>query len=392
MKVKVYEPIEIDSVLLAWNKEYPNVGIQVSQKTEFNPFSETPVAETVTDKDGEWEIKGLPECEYHVVFDAGEKGFTILYNQSMKSFQVNLKNAVILEGGYSSPINIPANSVCVVKGIVNLNMGASLTIGSGSVIIFDSDAKLVVYDKVVLQGTVESPIFIFANYHENIASIVVENANNVSVSHSYFLGLEKGLYCKNIANVDINYSRFKNSENCFEFFACMNINVYNNIISDGNIGIIMNNSPGSISFNYILKCSEIGIQTVAERDKSIINNVIALNSNGIQVNLMNAFGVEVNKVNVSRNDFIQNNIHVKTFLNTRPSFNYNNFLTPDYKTVVTVEKASTDTLDFRYNFWDTNSVNEISEMIVDYYDRSGEIKGDIVDYSGFLIQKVNKDN
>lgn len=53
--VALYAPVELDTALVRINKEYPNIGVQISQETEFDHREHTPLYTTTTKADGSWE-------------------------------------------------------------------------------------------------------------------------------------------------------------------------------------------------------------------------------------------------------------------------------------------------------------------------------------------------
>ena len=67
VRVSLYRPVELDTALVRINQEYPNIGVQISQETEFDHREHTPVYTTTTDKDGNWKIEGVEEGEYNIV-------------------------------------------------------------------------------------------------------------------------------------------------------------------------------------------------------------------------------------------------------------------------------------------------------------------------------------
>ena len=67
VKVSLYKLVDLDTTLVRINKQYPNIGIQVFQETEFNHREQTPVYTTTTNKDGKWEIKDVDKDNYNIV-------------------------------------------------------------------------------------------------------------------------------------------------------------------------------------------------------------------------------------------------------------------------------------------------------------------------------------
>ncbi|HDH31625.1 MAG TPA: hypothetical protein ENH26_02530 [Candidatus Wolfebacteria bacterium] len=62
----------------------PNIGIQISQETEFYHRKQTPVYTTNTNKDGKWEIKDVDKDNYNIVAEKNEYGFKYILNQNVE--------------------------------------------------------------------------------------------------------------------------------------------------------------------------------------------------------------------------------------------------------------------------------------------------------------------
>ena len=64
---------ELDTTILRYNREYPNVGFPISQATEFEHRLGEVAAEAKTKQDGSFEIDGVEEGTYNLV--AKKQGF-----------------------------------------------------------------------------------------------------------------------------------------------------------------------------------------------------------------------------------------------------------------------------------------------------------------------------
>jgi len=59
--VALYKLAELDTTILRYNREYPNVGFPISQATEFNHWVGEVVAESKTNSDGSFKIQNIPK-------------------------------------------------------------------------------------------------------------------------------------------------------------------------------------------------------------------------------------------------------------------------------------------------------------------------------------------
>ena len=90
--VALYELAELDTTILRYNREYPNVGFPISQATEFDHRFAEVVAETKTKADGTFKIEGIEEGTYNLV--AEKAGFGWKYNVRINFGSTTLKNQI----------------------------------------------------------------------------------------------------------------------------------------------------------------------------------------------------------------------------------------------------------------------------------------------------------
>ena len=78
--VSLYKLAELDTTILRYNREYPNVGFPISQATEFDHRLGEVVAEAKTKQDGSFEIDGVEEGTYNLVAEKAGFGWKYLYS------------------------------------------------------------------------------------------------------------------------------------------------------------------------------------------------------------------------------------------------------------------------------------------------------------------------
>ena len=77
--VALYKLAELDTTILRYNREYPNVGLSISQATEFEHRLGEVAAEAKTKQDGSFEIDGVEEGTYNLVAEKDGFGWKYLY-------------------------------------------------------------------------------------------------------------------------------------------------------------------------------------------------------------------------------------------------------------------------------------------------------------------------
>lgn len=78
--ITLFEAVPLDSTLVRINTEYPQIGVQISQETEFDHRGQLPVKSVVTKADGYYSISKVPGGTYNLVFEKAGWGFVYLYN------------------------------------------------------------------------------------------------------------------------------------------------------------------------------------------------------------------------------------------------------------------------------------------------------------------------
>ena len=97
--VALYKLAELDTTILRYNREYPNVGLPISQATEFDHRLGEVAAEAKTKKDGSFEIDGVEEGTYNFVAQKQGYGWKYVYPvRKVTTFQYrdNIMNYMVL--------------------------------------------------------------------------------------------------------------------------------------------------------------------------------------------------------------------------------------------------------------------------------------------------------
>lgn len=73
--VRLYQPVQLDTALLRMNQQYPQIGVQISQATEFDHREYSAAYSTTTGANGSWRIDEVPEGAYNVVAEKDSFGW-----------------------------------------------------------------------------------------------------------------------------------------------------------------------------------------------------------------------------------------------------------------------------------------------------------------------------
>ena len=93
----LYALAELDTVVVRMNKEFPMVGIPISQATEFDHRLGKPIYQTQTKADGSYELEGIKEGMYNLVAVRHGYGWKYLHEvEGAKGTEkVNAENIVL---------------------------------------------------------------------------------------------------------------------------------------------------------------------------------------------------------------------------------------------------------------------------------------------------------
>jgi len=103
--VALYKLAELDTTILRYNREYPNVGFPISQATEFDHRFAEVVAETKTKADGTFKIEGIEEGTYNLVAKKQGFGWKYVYNVPIKT-----GSNTVMKQVRNNPMNRLANN------------------------------------------------------------------------------------------------------------------------------------------------------------------------------------------------------------------------------------------------------------------------------------------
>lgn len=77
--VALYEPAVLDSTITRINREYPSIGVIISQATDFDHRYQEPVAETISAADGSFELKEIEPGTYNLAVFKEDWGIVYRY-------------------------------------------------------------------------------------------------------------------------------------------------------------------------------------------------------------------------------------------------------------------------------------------------------------------------
>lgn len=380
--VSLYELVELDTALVRINQQYPNIGVQISQQTEFDHREQLAAATATTNPDGSWEIK-VEEGIYNIVAEKNGFGWAYIYEIEQGNNNIALKNVITLAGDYLNAVNIPAGSFIEITEDVNFSENASLIINSPVTILFKNNSRLTINGNISFLNEALTTIYNDpTTTNNNNINIQVSSNEKVTLRNMLFFDTFNSLYINNSTDVSISNSIFYNSVNCIQIFNSDSVFISNSIFYNCETPASTEVSNTIITKNIIGKYESDGYKAGSGSAATIEQNLFFDGDNALNVNP--GLVTESSSLIVKNNDFIDNRVHINIGGLAIVQANLNNFL---FSTDYVVRMPTTNaTFDFTSNYWAVFSDFEIGNRIYDVNDISSL---GTVNFSSFLFEKVS---
>jgi hypothetical protein len=382
--VSLYAPVELDTALARINQEYPNIGVQISQETEFDHREHEALYSTTTKADGSWEIKA-EEGTYNVVVEKEGWGWGIQYNKVENSkSEINLNKPLVWSGTINQSKIVPEGSFVKIVGNTVFLSGAQLVIEKETIVEFYNSSSLKLYDKLVISGEDSKEVYFVVQDTSTASGVEIFKGNSTHINYLNSFNLRNGFYLKNTTLSKIQNSRFKNGRNAIEYFNCDSGSINNCYINNTDNGIIENSSNNEYKNIIIYNIKNVGISALNSKKSRIQYNIFkSCKKNGVGLNDQ-GYGYIEGFVYINSNNFSFNNNHIFLGTTCAAEVTDNNLINEIEYAVKTSKYTLGDTLNFKYNYWNTINTNQISEKIYDKLDRIGEEpEGPVVNFDEY---------
>lgn len=90
--VALYHLAVLDTTIVRINREYPSIGVQISQETEFDHRKAALVKQTTTNAEGKFTISDIPEGSYNLLAMKSGWGYRYVFNIQVTPGDNNLKS------------------------------------------------------------------------------------------------------------------------------------------------------------------------------------------------------------------------------------------------------------------------------------------------------------
>jgi len=316
--VGLYRPVELDTALVRINQQYPQIGLQISQETEFDHREHDPVYSTQSGSDGSWKIESVTPGTYHAVAEKDSFGWRYALDQSGNSINFGqLAAARFLSGLVAENINLAEGQQLVVETDVVLD--GNLTLNDANTILLRSDRKLT-FRKEILQPLSAGRLKISSVDPATPGrSVVFEGTGEKSVSDVLISHLKTGIRIETNANLSFT--------------------LQNAVIRDCQTGMATNNRAIALDKVIISRINGFAIETLS--DYAITRGIIA-HSDGCLFN-DNGLGVLTNSC------FLDNSIGITPFKGDSTLYMNNLFEYNDLAIAVNSSDCTISHSEFRGN-------------------------------------------
>ncbi|MCP4413710.1 MAG: hypothetical protein GY808_14210, partial [Gammaproteobacteria bacterium] len=142
VKVALYRPVVLDTALVRINQQYPNIGVQISQETEFDHREHSPLYSTNTNASGAWKIEDVTPGTYNVVAEKDSFGWQVEYEKQTGNAQFDLYKNILLTSMSNSTYTFESGRCYIISMDVYLQDMTTLNFEANSKIIFTANNDL----------------------------------------------------------------------------------------------------------------------------------------------------------------------------------------------------------------------------------------------------------
>lgn len=243
IKVGLFDLNSLNSDIVEINNEYPQIGVQINQHTEFDHRLQTPIQTTETDENGNFKIYDFPAGIYNLVIFKEGWGFKYIHNfefsNGINEFneEIELYEEMHFSGSIVEDIIFESDHHYIFEDDTEFIPGSSLIIEPGAIIRINPIANLTIHGTFTAQGEENNMFWITSNDGFNESLI-----QNPSIEYFYSFELSQISF----SNDDIAWGKITFASNSLVNNAS-NVILSNMIISDGDIAIVNSGNSFVIS-------------------------------------------------------------------------------------------------------------------------------------------------
>ncbi|MBC8461948.1 MAG: MBL fold metallo-hydrolase, partial [Deltaproteobacteria bacterium] len=177
--------------MVAINQEYPNIGVIISQRTEFDHRSHYPEYETTTEQNGNFSLENIPYNDYIVVCEKSGFGYHYIFYLSLSTNNYELQTVNLLaerqvSGTLTENTTWESGRHYIVTSDVEVPEAVTLTIEPGAVIRFSTDPSGDGFYKLKVRGTLIAvgDSLNWINFTSNVG-FSIDDISRVLLTHAH---------------------------------------------------------------------------------------------------------------------------------------------------------------------------------------------------------------
>jgi len=301
--VALYHPATLDTTIVRLNSQYPNIGVQINQQTEFDHRLQNPAKVTTTNADGSFSISKIPTGKYNLVIMKEGWGVRYLYDINItegentlntKDYPFSILNFQLKNNSQFGKSAIELFPVASLSGYINNNFE------------FEVNHNYIITDNATFTGNVVlNPLtYIWVNPGKKISFVTSLSTEAITSGFCHISSAGSMYSLVQAQPSDIN--RF-DGVHCFVDMLFENDALHSVITTNAMNGWTIQTSGINIQ-NMIFRDSRIGLQFFN------INNITVSNSNFNKCDNLDSGGIALagcNQSMISDNVFVSNTISVR---------------------------------------------------------------------------------
>jgi hypothetical protein len=293
--VALYPLAELDTTIVRINREYPNVGVQISQETEFDHRNAQPVKSVIASTDGTFKIEDIPVGRYNVLLSKSGWGLHCAYNFSISKGENTLLDRI------PNKANPQPNKIYRNENVLTLY---PVKVLSGTIVgdyRFKRDKSYLINDNLTISG-----------------NLIIENGSRVNVATNKNLTVTGNLSSEDNGNGEFSLitsnsaiGELSNRYNEIQVFG--DVDLRKCIIENSTNGLRVNNSS-SVVTDCIVRNSTAGI-TFNQGTSVVVDRCIAMNIreniDGLFTSYAGFYTIGCQSVNIKNSIVLNNSSGVK---------------------------------------------------------------------------------
>lgn len=231
--VSIFNIADIDTTILRINQEYPHIGVQINQETEFDHRLQTPLSIVASDVDGNYVFEEISPGTYNLVARKDEWGTATVFRLHLAGDtefpDILLYPQRILPNYWDSEFTCYAGREYYSDIDIIFGQASNLTMETGTKIVLGSGASLSIYGNVSVDKSNGSSFVSFDsisnepfngliinnNTHDyDLSNILIRNSDNGLRISVNALTLEDSYFKTRYHSVNVLYAGSISIENC----------------------------------------------------------------------------------------------------------------------------------------------------------------------------------